>query len=121
MWAPVRRAPVVACPKSPCVFQSVAIVQFFVLALGSDFGLWFDGLKTATAPLPAGLASFADVAGGQTLTGAEGTQYIVGATRDGTPTDKVLVVGADAKLSSLTLLAPRAGRPVDLIPRPTWE
>jgi hypothetical protein len=71
-----------------------------------DFG---ESSITSLTP-PAGLASFADVAGGATIQDPAGDTYIVGATRSGTPTDAVLkIANADGTLSAIQLTVKRAG------------
>ena len=52
-----------------------------MLGVGSSTATWFD-LSDGTsgaAPLPAGLTSYAEIAGGRSITGPDGTAYVVGA------------------------------------------
>jgi hypothetical protein len=56
---------------------------------------------------PAGLA-FGDVAGGSVIDAADGTTFVVGATREGKPSDAVLVISADGSFSARKLVTPRA-------------
>jgi len=60
-------------------------------------------------PLPSGLTSFADVAGGATVESPSGTSYVVGATRDGAATSGVLGFGKDGLVSASTLVVERSG------------
>jgi hypothetical protein len=63
-----------------------------------------------TADLPPGLSSFADVAGGRTITAPDGTSYLVGATRmSGDPTSAVLRIDPYGSMDVLDLTAPRLG------------
>lgn len=62
-----------------------------------------------TVPLPEGLASFADVAGGITVESPSGTSYIVGPTREMTPTRGVLAFSKDGVVTALSLNQERAG------------
>lgn len=57
---------------------------------------------------PEGLGSFADVSGGRTVVGPDAA-YLVGATREGEATDRVLVVEADRSLRTARLVRARAG------------
>ena len=95
----------------------------FDLTAGSAFGR-YDGVlvvgetaanfvgvsgSSTTVPLPDGLASFADVAGGIVVESPAGTSYIVGATRAGTATRGVLGFGSDGLVTALSLVQARAG------------
>lgn len=57
---------------------------------------------------PADIGSWSHLAGGRTIV-SEAQSFVVGATRAGEPSDRVLVVAADRTLSGATLTAPRAG------------
>lgn len=81
-----------------------------LLLIDDGGATWVDfaaGL-VAEASLPAGLGSFAEVAGGRTVVGPDGRAFVVGATRAGAETDAVLVVEADGALRAARLSAPRA-------------
>ncbi len=65
--------------------------------------------STEDLAVPTGLGAFAEVAGGVTLPGLDGSQYVVGATRAGAPTRAVLRVGADGTQTGLLLGTARAG------------
>jgi hypothetical protein len=78
----------------------------FIDAAGA---LWLDFAERTSKPMdpPDGL-SFAEVAGGRTID-TPSVSYVVGATRRGAPSDKILVVAADGSLSAASLSAPRQG------------
>ena len=58
---------------------------------------------------PTGI-TFAEIAGGATVTVADGSAYVVGATRTtGGPSNRVLVFGKDGTLTAATLAKPREG------------
>ena len=80
------------------------------LVLGDDSASWVDFAdgRVEEVALPEGLASFADVAGGQIVEGADAS-YVVGPTRSAAPSDRVLVVAADRSISVATLTAARQG------------
>ena len=60
--------------------------------------------------LPAGLGSFADVAGGQTIESSEGRSFVIGATRrGGEKTAAILEIKFDGALAALELEHPRSG------------
>lgn len=111
LWSPDLTSTAITCPSKPCRFRSLAVVSSVALAVGDDWAIWidFDTGDTGKAPLPDGLSSFADIAGGQTVTAPDGSAYIVGATRSSPPTASVLHIAADKKLTALSLVTPRAG------------
>jgi hypothetical protein len=111
--------PVSAPPSLPRAPLSVAFnagivagtSDVSVLLLDATGATWFDLTSSASAEAspPAG-ATFADVAGGQTLVAADGTSYIVGATRrTGAPTAIVLTIDPKGAFGVATLAAPRLG------------
>ena len=58
---------------------------------------------------PTGI-TFAEIAGGATVTVGDGSAYVVGATRTtGGPSNRVLVFGKDGTLTAATLAKPREG------------
>lgn len=59
-------------------------------------------------PAPSG-GSYAEVAGGASVRAGDGTVYVVGATRDGAETARVLRIAKDGTLSFAALSKPRAG------------
>lgn len=111
-WDRYGGLPSFTCPQGPCAFQSTTVVlNSILLGVGADFANWYDldyG-RFKVAALPTGLTSFAQIAGGQTIVGPEGTSFIVGATRTGEPTDKVLAITRNGELSTLVLVGPRSG------------
>ena len=111
-WDTYRGMPSFTCPQGPCAFQSTAVVlSSYLLGVGANFANWYDldyGRFRVVDP-PSGLTSFAEVAGGQTIAGPEGTSFIVGATRMSEPTDKVLAISRTGELSTLVLVGPRSG------------
>jgi hypothetical protein len=103
----------IGCPAKTCQFESLAVAgnSDSVIAIGDTWAIGFDvGLSTAgDVQLPAGLDSWADVAGGRTIVAPDGSAYVVGATRASPPTSSVLAIAADGTKSGLTLDTPRAG------------
>jgi hypothetical protein len=104
-----------SCPTPPCRVESFAVVDGSLgLALGGDWGLEVDFLDLANpiatdAPLPEGLGSYGDVVGGATIHAEDGSAYLIGGTRSGTPTAAVVRIHPDGKLEYSQLAAPRAG------------
>lgn len=80
------------------------------LVIAGERAQWveFDNGVIVDVELPEGLSSFAEVSGGRTVVGSEAA-YVVGATRDGSATDRVLVVEADRSLRTARLVRARAG------------
>lgn len=68
-----------------------------------------DSNSPTIVPVPAGLSSFADVAGGITVESPSGTSYVVGATRGSKPTVGVLGFGSDGLVTAMTLVKERVG------------
>jgi len=107
-WSVVQKQP--ALPKVP---ESWAAVDPKLLLIDHAGAIWLDlsTSGTSAAEAPVGL-DFAQIVGGETLSGADGTQYIVGATRtdatDG-PTNQILRIDADGKLELMKLATPRLG------------
>ncbi|WP_437760229.1 hypothetical protein [Sorangium sp. So ce1389] len=102
----------------PRAARSLVVRGDLLLALDDDGATWTDlaAGQSAEAPLPAGLGSFAEVAGGRTVEATDGRSFVVGATRGGEPagapgqpSDAVLVIGADRTLSVARLRHARAG------------
>lgn len=111
LWRPDATTTSIDCPSKPCRFRSLAVVGSVALAIGDDWGVWYDvdAGTSGKAPLPDGLSSFADVAGGETITAPDGSAWIVGATRSDPPSASVLHINADETLTTLSLVTPRAG------------
>jgi hypothetical protein len=97
-----------ALPRAP---SSLVALSTGVVAIddGGASLVDLDAGSTSSLVAPAGLASFADVAGGATVLGPSGTAYVVGGTRSGAATRAVLAVASDGSLSALALGTPRAG------------
>ena len=99
-WSPLDSPPALAiAPKS------LAAAGLVLLAINDTGAAWLDltGTTTPTATAPAG-GSFADVSGGATYVAADGTGYVVGATRTtGAPSKTVLRVSPTGDLAFLTL------------------
>ncbi|WP_437820367.1 hypothetical protein [Sorangium sp. So ce1078] len=102
----------------PRAARSLVVRANLLLTLDDGGATWTDVAsgQSAEAPLPAGLVSFAEVAGGRTVEAADGRSFVVGAARagqaaeaPGEPSDAVLVVGADRTLSVARLRHARAG------------
>ena len=87
------------------------------LFLDDEQALWLDfGTGTSTVvSVPEGLTGFAAIAGGRAVEGEDGS-YLVGASRDDLPSDRVLQVNADRSLASATLTAARQGAAVAFVP-----
>ncbi len=65
--------------------------------------------STSDLLAPAGM-TFAEIAGGATVTVSDGSAYVVGGTRaTGGPSQRVLVFGKDGTLTAATLAKPREG------------
>jgi hypothetical protein len=99
-------------PAMPRAARSMVARTSAVLLVDDAGASWVD-FDTGTydeVPLPAGLGSFADVAGGQTVESSDGRSFIVGATRQqGAATTAVLEVKVDGSLAVLSLGQARAG------------
>lgn len=112
-WAPL--GPLfgpVSCPAPPCAFRSLAIVdQALLLGVGDGWAVWWDLGTDASgdAPRPQGLASWADVAGGRTVTAPDGSAFVVGATRADPPSQWVVEIAPTGELFARALATPRAG------------
>ncbi|MGZ3420337.1 MAG: hypothetical protein ACXVEE_20850 [Polyangiales bacterium] len=65
--------------------------------------------QTSSTPTPPSGAAFADVVGGQVVTGEDGAAFIVGATRASAPTDVVLRLDADGTIAVRHLSKARTG------------
>jgi hypothetical protein len=92
--------------------QSFALYDLTLLAIWSSGASWLDMESdggSGTATMPAGNATWADVAGGGTVYSSDGIGYVVGATRPSGQTAAILVVGTDGALSIASLNTPRAG------------
>ena len=105
----------VTCTKTPCAFQSLATYETFdsnnyltgefALGIGTNWANAIDvyGGTIVDVNLPADLPSWADIAGGRTLTTIAGGSYIVGATRSSAESSAVLEVATDSNLYAFGL------------------
>src|SRR5450432_3106571 len=103
--------------KLPQAARTIAAWQTTFLLIGDNSTVWLYLVTGAygSAPAPTGL-SFSEVIGGQALNAADGSAYVVGATRStGDPTDKVLHIAADGSLHALVLSTPRLGAAAALV------
>jgi hypothetical protein len=108
---------------APFAPQSVAVTGTVTWLVSPQGGIYLDLSSNATAlitqPTLGGSFSFANIAAGITLSDAQGTQYIVGATRTtGAPTAALLEINPndvtntnfpDGNVAWLTLSEPRLG------------
>lgn len=98
-------------PALPRPAKSIASVGTAALVIDEAGATTLDLSTGTTYPLdqPAG-GTFAEVAGGERVPAADGSQYIVGATRNaGGATVRVLVVDVEGKASFAALTTPREG------------
>jgi hypothetical protein len=112
VWEVLSSQADLACAESGCAVGSLAGADTNLLfAAGNDFGAFFDFETGATfeAKLPEGLSGFAEVAGGATVLSPDGSAYIVGPSRTGTPSDAVLKVGSGGSLDVLRTTTARSG------------
>lgn len=95
----------------PLLARSLVMLSSSALLVADDGASWvnFDTGEYFNMALPAGLASFADVAGGATVIGSDGTSYVVGPSRSAVATASVLRVKTDGTVSALTAGEARAG------------
>ena len=90
---------------------TMVTVNDTVLLINATGAAWLDFTTTLTAtpPMPAGLASWGDVAGGRVLIDTLGNQFVVGGTRSGAATSAVLEVDTEGSLTAYSLTTPRSG------------
>jgi hypothetical protein len=97
-------------PTMKFVPRSIAPVDIGIVLIADDRAEAKDFSKTAdptNVPTPEG-GTFAEVAGGLTVEGDGGVQYVVGATRaTGKPTDKILKIKPTGEASFLKLIQAR--------------
>jgi hypothetical protein len=84
---------------------------YIAIAISSEWAIWVDEYHETSGKygLPDGLGSFANVAGGRVMRGANGTAFLVGGTRVGEPTAYTLSFAATSDSSVSMLNTPRAG------------
>lgn len=111
-WRPIEPTPLLDCGAPSCEPRSLAVaLGSLALAVGDGWGFWFDPIVGDSSPIapPDGLASWADVAGGATVTAPDGSTWIIGGTRAEAPSAEVLAIAVDGTLSHLVLSSPRQG------------
>lgn len=98
-------------PALPRAARSLVTLGEVLLLIDDRGATWVDvaGDEVAEVALPAGLSSFAEVAGGRTLEAGDGRTFVVGATRAAPATAAVLAIGADRSLTVVRLGQERAG------------
>ena len=102
----------------PRVARSLVTRTSMALVLAEDGATvadFTDG-SFAEVALPAGLTSFADIAGGRVVEASAGVSFVVGATRADVPTTAVLAVAADGSVSAHQLSGARAGAAAVYVP-----
>jgi hypothetical protein len=105
-WAPLS-----APPTLPTTPKSLAVSGASLLLIDDTGGTSYDLTdSTSTAITQPQGGMFAEVIGGSTVYGSDGTAYVVGGTRTtGDPTARVLKVATDGTLSFVNLSAARLG------------
>jgi hypothetical protein len=98
-------------PSLPRTPKSTAFVGAVELLIDEHGATKYDWSQKASVDLtPPSGGSFGDVAGGATVFAADGSQYVVGATRtSGAPSATVLLIDRSGALSWKFLAAPRLG------------
>lgn len=105
-------------PTLPFAPRAIAPIDVGALLVGDDGAKVYDFSSSTSAdvPVPSG-GTFAEVAGGPTVEGDSGTQYVVGPARTtGAPTDKILKLTSDGTLSFLKLDQARLGAAAAWVP-----
>jgi hypothetical protein len=105
-WGPLSTPPTL--PTTP---KSMAVSGASLLLVDDTGGTSYDlTSSSATAITTPQGGTFAEVVGGATVYGSDGTAYVVGGTRTTSdPTARVLKVATDGTLSFVNLSAPRLG------------
>lgn len=104
-------APLLTSPSLARPARSLVTYGTVVVAIDENGASAVDVTTQARTEInaPSG-GTFAEVAGGKTVTLGDGSSYVVGGTRtDGDASARVLRVGADGKLSFSSLITPRKG------------
>jgi len=110
------------CPEQPCKFESFAAYSYydsttiyqFGLGIGADWAISlnvYDGTSQSVTAPTKGFTSWAEIAGGRTLTTDSGDVYVVGATRSSAESSAVLEISAATgnQLAGRALNATRMG------------
>lgn len=101
-------SPALALPRPARSIATVDTAALLIDELGATVYDLAEG-TSATLAAPTG-GSFSEVAGGRLVSAADGTQYIVGATRNaGGPTTRILVVSPEGKASFASTTVAREG------------
>jgi hypothetical protein len=97
-------------PTLPRPARSLASYGTIALVMDEQGATAFDlqDGKSYEVPAPVG-GAFAEIAGGLTVYAKDGTQLVVGATRAGAPTARVLRIDPSGNVSFVSLASPRAG------------
>jgi hypothetical protein len=102
---PLSGAPVLGRPaKSFATFSTVLVA---IDDLGAST-LDLSDASTAEVPVPAG-GSYGEISGGATVNALDGSSYVVGGTRAGAPSARVLRLSSTGSLSFASLANARAG------------
>ena len=102
----------VPCPsETDCTIETVLVQQgwtaVFIGPSGASYLDFSTGATGFLEDLDGG--GYADVSGGQVLSGPDDEIYVVGATRTSAPSDRVLRIAADNTLSVIRLASARQG------------
>lgn len=102
---------IAAAPSFPRPARSLVAYGTTLLAIDEHGASAVDLATNAAREItPPSGGAFADVAGGATVSLADGSSFVVGGTRgSGAPTSRVLHVATDGSLSFLELVTPRLG------------
>ncbi len=97
-------------PTLPRVPRSLAVAYTYAVAIDEQGASYLNLGDSSTGNLtpPAG-ASFADVVGGATVMGPDGTAYVVGPTRTGGTSEKLLSLDVNGALAFASIANPRVG------------
>lgn len=99
-----------AQPKLPRPARSLVVRGTRLFVIDDQGGSLVDLSSGASADVrPPSGGSFAEVAGGATVSAEDGTQFVVGATRPAPESQRVLRVDRDGTLTFIALTAPRSG------------
>ncbi|WP_394828858.1 hypothetical protein [Pendulispora albinea] len=103
--APLEKPPTL--PRAPKSLAARGASLLLVDDAGAtEFSLADSASRDLTAPEG---GTFAEVSGGATVRAPDGSLYIVGGTRTGAPTARVLKIGADGSMAFASLITARAG------------
>lgn len=103
---------VVNCPSTPCDWQTLVIAGGYIaIAISTEWAIWINEAAETNGKYsaPKGLGTFANVAGGRVLYGANGSAVLIGGAREGEPTAYGLSFDSSGDSSVIQLNTPRAG------------